>query len=63
MAISCSSWHGSTSEESRALRSLQRPQEARAAFEKAIEAVRTAPKFRRAELGPWEKQARQELKA
>ena len=47
----------------RALRSLQRPQEARAAFEKAIEAVRTAPKFRRAELGPWEKQARQELKA
>ena len=47
----------------RALRSLQRPQEARAAFEKAIEAVRTAPRFRRAELGPWEKQARQELKA
>ncbi len=47
----------------RALRSLQRPQEARAAFEKAIEAVRTAPKFRRAELTPWEKQARQELKA
>ncbi len=46
----------------RALRSLQRPDEARAAFERAIEAVRTAPKFRRGELAPWEKQARQELK-
>ena len=47
----------------RALRSMQRPDEARAAFEKAIEAVKTAPKFRRGELGPWEKQARQELKS
>jgi len=47
----------------RALKSLQRPAEARAAFEKALEAVRTAPKFRRGELSPWEKQARQELRA
>jgi len=47
----------------RTLKTLQRPAEARAAFEKAIEAVRTAPKFRRGELSPWERQARQELKA
>lgn len=47
----------------RALRSLSRPDEARAAFQKAIEAVRTAPQFRRGELVTWEKQARQELKA
>jgi hypothetical protein len=46
----------------RALRASRRPDEARSAFERAIEAVRTAPKFRRSELGPWERQARQELK-
>lgn len=47
----------------RALRRLDRSAEARAAFEKAIEAARAAPKFRRSELAPWERQARQELKA
>ena len=46
-----------------ALQSLRRPDEARAAFLRAIEAAQTAPKFRRRELGQWERQARQELKA
>ena len=46
----------------RALRSLERPDEARAAFLNAVEAVKTAPAFRRRELGQWEREARQELK-
>lgn len=45
------------------LRALQRFPEARAAFQNAIEAVRTAPAFRRRELGHWERQARQGLKS
>jgi hypothetical protein len=46
----------------RALKAAGRPAEAQAAFERAIEAVRTAPKFRKGELSQWERQARQELK-
>jgi tetratricopeptide (TPR) repeat protein len=46
----------------RALKATQKTAEAKAAFERAIEAVKTAPKFRKGELSPWEKQARQELK-
>ncbi|MBY0507924.1 MAG: tetratricopeptide repeat protein [Bryobacteraceae bacterium] len=46
----------------RALRALERPAEARSAFERAIEAVETAPRFRRGELAPFARQARQELK-
>ena len=45
-----------------ALRSSQREAEARAAFEKAIVAVKTAPGYRRGELRRWEKLARQELR-
>ncbi|MFN0105849.1 MAG: tetratricopeptide repeat protein [Bryobacteraceae bacterium] len=46
-----------------ALNAAQRPAEAKAAFEQAIESVKGAPKFRRRELSRWESQARQELRA
>ena len=46
-----------------ALRKVNRPQEAKAAFERAIEAARTAPAFRRGEVKQWERQARQELRS
>jgi len=45
-----------------ALRGANRTSEAKAAFEKAIEAVRTAPSFRRHALKRWQSQARQELR-
>ena len=45
-----------------ALREANRDSEARAAFEKAIEAVKTAPSFRRHVLKRWQNQARQELR-
>jgi len=44
-----------------ALRAASRENEARLAFEKAIEAARTAPDFRRHELKRWEAAARKEL--
>jgi len=46
-----------------ALRKANRDAEAKAAFERAIEAARTAPAFRRGEVKQWERQARQELRA
>ncbi|MBM3767227.1 MAG: tetratricopeptide repeat protein [Acidobacteria bacterium] len=45
-----------------ALRKCNREAEAKAAFERAIEAARTAPDFRRGEVKQWERQARQELR-
>lgn len=45
-----------------ALRAANRNQEAKAAFEQAIECAKGAPRFRRAELSRWEAQARHELK-
>lgn len=47
----------------RALEAAGRKAEARAAYEQAIECVKGAPRFRRAELSRWESQARQALKA
>jgi tetratricopeptide (TPR) repeat protein len=45
-----------------ALRGANREADAKAAFEKAIEAVKTAPSFRRHALKRWQSQARQELR-
>lgn len=47
----------------RALRLAGKPDEATAAFLQAIESVKGAPSFRRAELARWEAISRQELKA
>jgi hypothetical protein len=49
-------WYG------RALRSVGRTEEARAAFEQAIEAVRTMPPARKRQVRSWESESRQELK-
>ena len=45
-----------------ALRKMNRAAEAKSAFERAIEAARTAPDFRRGEVKQWERLARQELR-
>lgn len=45
-----------------ALRKMNRGAEAKSAFERAIEAARTAPDFRRGEVKQWERLARQELR-
>jgi len=46
-----------------ALKTANRKPEAKAAFEQAVECVKGAPRFRRAELSRWESQARLELRA
>ena len=47
----------------RALEAAGRKAEAKTAYEQAIECVKGAPRFRRAELSRWESQARQALRA
>ena len=47
----------------RALKSANRPADAKSAFQQAVDCVKGAPRFRRGELSRWEAQARQELRA
>jgi len=47
----------------RALKAANRPADAKASFQQAVDCVKGAPRFRRGELSRWEAQARQELRA